>query len=209
MVSLSANLVISQSCLIEKNKAILNGRVVFEKPGQDAAGFLLDMYKYAAINYPKFYKMDKLCKLGFLAGELLLSAPDIFEGYNKDEIAIVLYNANASLEADQQYFNTVSEMASPALFIYTLPNILIGELCIRHGIKGENIFFLQETFEVESLVDYVGLLLGQDIAKACLCGWVDLLGEEYKACLMWVEKNKGGEIFSAAIIDKLYNQNHG
>lgn len=206
---MSGNPVISQSCLIEKNKAILNGTVVFEKPWQDAAGFLLDMYKHSGINYPKFYKMDKLCKLGFLGGELLFSDPDVFEGYGKDEIAIVLYNANASLEADQLYFNTVSDMASPALFIYTLPNILIGELCIRHGIKGENVFFIQETFEVESMIDYVALLLEQDIAKACLCGWVDFLGEDYKACLMWVEKNKSGELFSTAIINTIYNQNHG
>jgi hypothetical protein len=206
---MSENLVISQSCLIEKNMAILNGKVVFEKPGQDTAGFLMDMYKHTATNYPKFYKMDKLCKLGFLAGELLLKDPDVFDGYDKDEIAIVLYNANASLEADQQYFNSVSEIPSPALFIYTLPNILIGELCIRHGIKGENIFFLQETFQPKSMVDYVGMLLSQDIAQACLCGWVDLLGEEYKACLMWVEKNKSGEMFSTAIIDTIYNQNHG
>jgi len=206
---MSGNLAISNSCLIENNKAILNGTVVFEKPGLDAAGFLLAMYKDSAINYPKFYKMDKLCKLGFLAGEMLFSHPAVFKDYANDEIAIVLYNANASLEADQQYFNTVSEMASPALFIYTLPNILIGELCIRHGIKGENIFFLEEQFDPGHMVDYVSLLLGQDIAKACLCGWVDILGEEYKACLMWVEKDKSGELFSAAIIDTIYNQYHG
>ncbi len=206
---MSGNLHISQSCLIETNKAILNGKVVFDEPDLNAGDFLLALYKHLPINYPKFYKMDKQCKLGFLAGELLFNDADVFKEYAKDEIAIVLYNANASLEADRNYYKTVDEMASPALFLYTLPNILIGELCIRHGIKGETIFFVEEKFDAASMIDYVNLLLEQNIAKACLCGWVDFLDNDYKACLLWVEKDKNGEMFSKEIIDKLYNQYYG
>ena len=204
-----AKLVITKSCLIESNKVVLNGEVVFDNPNLDTAGFLMSCYKHSAINYPKFYKMDKLCKLGFLAAEQLLNAQDVMSGYQKDEIAIILYNANASLDADMQYYDSVSDLASPALFVYTLPNILIGELCIRHGIKGESTFFLEEKFNADSLIDYVSLLLEQDLAKACLCGWVDVLGEEYKACMMWVEKDKAGRQFTTETIHSIYNQLHG
>lgn len=110
----------------------------------DLSAFLLALYKHAGINYPKFYKMDNLSKLGFLAAEMILKNPTLILDFKKEDIAIVLYNRNSSLDTDINYFETVKEMASPALFVYTLPNILIGELCIRHGFKGENIFFLRD-----------------------------------------------------------------
>lgn len=206
---MSRNLVISKSCLIEKNRAILNGTIVFDAPGMDASGFLTALYKNTGASYPRFYKMDNLCKLGFLAGELMFGNPAVIKQYNTDEIAIVLYNANASLDTDIRYYSSVKEMASPALFVYTLPNILIGELCIRHGIKGESVFFLAEELNATDLKEYVSLLLEQDIAKACLCGWVDFLGNDYKLCLMWVEKDKQGEVFSVDTINTLYKQRNG
>jgi len=206
---LTKDLSITHSCLIEKNKVILNGRDVFNSQGMDLSAFLLALYKHAGINYPKFYKMDNLSKLGFLAAEMILKNPTLILDFKKEDIAIVLYNRNSSLDTDINYFETVKEMASPALFVYTLPNILIGELCIRHGFKGENIFFLSETFKAEEMMDYVTFLLENNLAKACLCGWVDCFEEDYKACLMWVENSEQGEYFTADTINKIYNQGNG
>ena len=151
----------------------------------DLSAFLLALYKHAGINYPKFYKMDNLSKLGFLAAEMILKNPTLILDFKKEDIAIVLYNRNSS------------------------PNILIGELCIRHGFKGENIFFLSETFKAEEMMDYVTFLLENNLAKACLCGWVDCFEEDYKACLMWVENSEQGEYFTADTINKIYNQGNG
>jgi len=200
------NIVITRSCVITESKAILDGAIVFDHPAPQASAFLTALYKDMRVNYPKFYKMDHLSKLGFLAGELIFTDPSIRRAYPDDEVAIILYNANSSLDADQQYYQTVSDIASPALFLYTLPNILIGELCIRHGIKGENTFFLEEEFNAKRLKEYVSILLEQEIAKACLCGWVDYLDDTYKACLLWVECNKEGTMFSVDTINTIYNQ---
>lgn len=197
---------IERSVLLEKNKAFLNGNLVFEFSQPDNSAFLTALYKHLEINYPRFYKMDNMCKLGFLAAELLLQESSAYTGYKKEDVAIILQNENSSLDTDLRYYETVTEIASPALFVYTLPNILIGELCIRYGFKGESIFFLNKKGETGEMFDYVNHLLENDLAQTCLCGWVDYLDEQYKAVLLWVGKNRNGELFTLNTLDKLYNQ---
>src|SRR5207344_2311284 len=62
---------IISSCLISANRVYQNGEVIFESPGA-AEVFLNSVYAHFGIAYPKFHKMDSLCKLGFLAAEILL-----------------------------------------------------------------------------------------------------------------------------------------
>lgn len=150
-------------------------------------GFLLSIYKNLEINYPKFYKMDNLCKLGFLAAEIILKNRQITEEYKSEDIGIILANSNSSLETDIKYYDTVKTIASPAVFVYTLPNIVIGEIAIRNNIKGENAFFLSKEFDAGMMVPYVKNLFEIMALKACLFGWVECLDNEYKAYMCLVE----------------------
>jgi len=60
-------------CVVRNNAVSKNGKVLFEfEKGKNADEFLLAAYQHFAINYPKFYKMDNLCKLGIIATEVLL-----------------------------------------------------------------------------------------------------------------------------------------
>ena len=97
--------------------------------------------------------------------------------------ALYCANANASLDTDLKYFESTKEIASPALFVYTLPNIVMGEICIRNKFKGENSFFIFEDFNVAFIHQYVNELFANNILKLCICGWVDVLQENYKAVL--------------------------
>jgi hypothetical protein len=133
--------------------------------------------------------MDGLSKLGFLATEVLLKSNIEIKNYPAEEVGIVLSNASASLDTDIKYYKTVSDFASPALFVYTLPNIVIGEICIRHGFKGENAFFISEKFDAPFIVEYVDNLINNNILQCCICGWVELLKDSYKAALFLVDKN--------------------
>ena len=81
-------------------------------------------------------------------------------------------------------------IASPALFVYTLPNIMTGEICIRHNFKGENAFFIFEKFDAGFIQQYVNNLINNNTLQACICGWVELLEDQYKAVLMLVEKKE-------------------
>ena len=151
--------------------------------------FLLNAYKSFDFVYPKFYKMDALSKLGWLAAEIMLNDSFKQKSYKSEEIGVVLSNANASLDTDVRYFETTKGFASPSLFVYTLPNVVNGEICIRHHFKGENAFFIQEKFDAEFIEQYVNNLVNNNILQACICGWVDVLKEDYEAMLFLVEKN--------------------
>jgi hypothetical protein len=180
---------ISSHCAISNNAVRHDGALVFEAEYTDIAGFLLSAYQLIGAKYPKFYKMDNLAKLGWLAAEVLLRDFNA-DKYHPTDIGVVLSNASSSLDADKRYYDSVQEMASPALFVYTLPNIVIGEICIRHHFKGENAFFIFERFNADFIVSYVSNLLDIQQLQVCICGWVELLGDEYKAVLFLVEKEK-------------------
>jgi hypothetical protein len=177
---------ITASCTIAGHVVHKDGKAVFENTNADLPGFLLSVYQHFDLNYPRFYKMDNLSKLGWLASEILLMGKERL--HRPEKTGILLTNANASLDTDLKYFETVKDIPSPSLFGYTLPNIVIGEICIRNNFKGENTFFVFADFDAGFIEGTVGILLDTDILETCICGWVDLLGEEYKAVLFLVEK---------------------
>ena len=202
---------ITASCIIQNGVVLKNGKPVFEDRNSNAADFLLSAYRHFKIDYPKFYKMDHLSKLGFLAAEVLITDNFKREEYKAGQLGIVFANANASLDADINYWESVKNIPSPALFVYTLPNIVIGEICIRNNFKGENAFFVQPVFDAEFLQFYVSDLMEKYKLEVCICGWVDIVGEEYKAVLYQVEKKKQETslIFSTEIINNIYEVTNG
>ncbi|MBC8033776.1 MAG: hypothetical protein H7Y03_06495 [Chitinophagaceae bacterium] len=189
--SLHADNYISASCVIRRNIAYRNGTAFFENKAADLQQFLGSLYQYLASEYPKFYKMDNLSKLGWLAAELLINKQPILAGYNPYETGVIISNSNSSLDVDLRYLESTRQIPSPALFVYTLPNIMIGEICIRHRIKGENAFFISPEFDAPFIAQYVNNLINNNILQVCICGWVELMGDDYKAVLLLVEKDKG------------------
>lgn len=181
---------ITASCIITDNRVFKNREPVFEAGGLPVNEFLTAIYRQFEIAYPKFHKMDNLSKLGWLANELLLENSFSKEKYSPEDVGIFLSNANSSLDTDIRYFETARTIASPAQFVYTLPNIVIGEISIRHQFKGENGFFIADAFDADFFEHYIGSLLNDDIIQCCICGWVDVLDENFKAGLFLIEKEK-------------------
>jgi hypothetical protein len=184
---LAENHIIS-SCIIERGTVFKDGSMLFENKEVDLAEFLLSVYQHFQLNYPKFYKMDNLSKLGWLASEVLLKDSFQKDQYQPEVVGLVLANRNSSLDNDFKYFESAKEIASPSLFVYTLPNIVIGEICIRNNFKGEHGFYIQDQFDASFIVGQANYLLDNNILKACICGWVDVLVQDYKATLYLVEK---------------------
>jgi hypothetical protein len=201
---------ITASCLIARNKIFKNGQLIFECPGS-AETLLNETYTHFETAYPKFYKMDMLCKLGFLATEILLKGTDHENKYGETETGLILSNKHASLDVDLKYAKTIHAGASPALFVYTLPNIVIGEIAIRHHFKGENAFFVFKQFDGNFITGYVNGLFGNKLIKNCICGWVDILKEDYRALLFLVEKDNPGNAltFAADNLNQLNQPEHG
>lgn len=153
--------------------------------------FLEQAYAWTEAGYPKFYKMDRLAKLGFLAAEVLLKGRTLTGEAGPEAVALVLCNAHASLDTDVRYFESTKSMASPALFVYTLANIVAGEICIRHGFKGENAFFITGAFDPRLLSSYTDMVLAQPATRYCLAGWVDVMDDHHDVFLYLAEKTKG------------------
>ena len=186
-----------------------NGTLVFSNDDVTPADFLLSVYHHFSLTYPKFYKMDMLSKLGWLTAEVLLM--DSFDGstYAPAEVGVVLSNANSSLDSDLKYMKSVADIASPALFVYTLPNIMIAEISIRNGLKSEGAFFISEKFDAKLLKSYVDNLMYNNKLNCCVCGWVDVLENDYKAALFLVEKadSENAVVFLENNMDSIFGSN--
>lgn len=126
---------------ITPSSVVLNGQAIaVEATGEK---MLVELYRRFVGDYPKFFKMDTLSRLGFIAAELLLKQSAVSNQIS----AIILANRSASIKNDRDYLATISEgnyYPSPSLFVYTLPNIVTGEIAIRHHIQGETAFYILE-----------------------------------------------------------------
>ncbi|MEP6846383.1 MAG: hypothetical protein ABI861_10285 [Panacibacter sp.] len=201
---------ISAFSIVKNNTVSKNGDLLFGcEQEKDAADFFLAAYSYFAINYPKFYKMDNLSKLGILATEILLKDSFQTEGKDPYNTGIVLSNSNSSLDTDKRYYDTVANIASPALFVYTLPNVVIGEICIKFAFKGENAFFIFDSFDADFTTRYVNNLFETTGIETCICGWLDILENDYKAVLFLVEKQAGDKAhaFTEDNLNNIYQTN--
>ena len=76
----------------------------------DGGEWLTVVYKQCMGNYPKFYKMDILARLAFVATEKTLSNSPLKEEDKKP--AIILFNHSSSVVADRQFFDTIRDAAS-------------------------------------------------------------------------------------------------
>ena len=194
-------------CTIHNNEIILNGETVFSTEPTVFSDFSKKAYQHLEMNYPKFFKMDNLSKLAFLGAELLLKSEN--DTSKENNTALVFANKSSSLDTDVKYQNSISDSEnyypSPAVFVYTLPNICLGEISIKHQLKSENSFFIFADYNPVFMEKYSSILLQTQKADKVLCGWVEYYNEEYKAFLYLVDKQ--GELEqNQELLKKLYNQ---
>lgn len=184
---------ITDYCRIESGQVTVNGEVLFcisadEK--EDLALFLKRIYKEKAIDYPKFFKMDRLSKLAFIGAEMLLN--NSTESLPNNDIALILSNATSSLDTDLRHSESIADKEafypSPAIFVYTLTNICLAEISIRHQLQGENAFFIAPIYDTMMMHSYTEYLLQTQRAEKVVTGWVDYLNGEYKLVLYTIEK---------------------
>ncbi|WP_300565728.1 3-oxoacyl-ACP synthase [Flavobacterium sp.] len=204
---MKTNNYISNYCVIENNSVCINGAKKFELENVSFSEFSKAAYKNLEIDYSKFFKMDNLSKLAFLASEIILSK--VVNPDSANDIALIFANQSSSLDTDVKYQSSIANkedyFPSPAVFVYTLPNICIGEISIKHQLQSENAFFVFDTFNAEVLSQYADLLLETNKAQKVLCGWVEYYQEKYKAFVYLVEK-QGDFEHNKQIINTLYNK---
>jgi hypothetical protein len=179
-------------CTIQPTEIILNETTVFEMASANFADFSKKAYQHFEMGYAKFFKMDNLSKLALLGAEVLLNP--IVDNEKENNIALLFANKSASLDTDSKYQESISSpenfFPSPAVFVYTLPNICLGEISIKFQLKSENTFFIFDTLNFSFMENYASLLLSTKKADKVLCGWVEYFNEEYKG-FFYLVTNEG------------------
>ena len=175
--------------VISSGYAAVNGHEL--KHESTGAAMLAELYRTYIGDWPKFFKMDTLSKVGFVASELLFKeiGDERMEGeeYGSSR-AVMLFGTTASLCADKNYQETIQDAGnyypSPALFVYTLPNIVTGEIAIRNHYRGETQFLVVDGFDAAQMAFQIRCAMQDDTTESVLAGWVDSTANDDFSCFM-------------------------
>ena len=174
---------------IHPKGAFLNGQKLLDATSLDK-DYLKAMYTALGIDYPKFYKMDSLSKMSLLATFLL---NDFLPDYKvcEDNLQVIFANSASSQVTDLKYIESYLSAGnpSPSLFVYTLPNIVSGELSIRYKWFGESVFFIEEEFSSDFFLEQVKYSLDRGNSY-CLCGWVESTVNGTEECFLFLIRNE-------------------
>lgn len=178
---------------ITPDRVVVNGKEIPQK--ENGKEMIKALYRNEVGDYPKFHKMDMLGKLGFVASELLLKAEQdrIPRFAEREDRAVILFNRASSLSADQQYLRSIADMdnyfPSPSVFVYTLPNIVTGEIAIRNKFHGETSMYILPRYDTKQIQEVLETSFLDRTTKSILGGWVDYEDERhFTADLFIIEK---------------------
>ena len=168
---------------------------------EQGGAMLTELYRAHVGDYPKFFKMDTLSKLGFVASEMLLKDEGQERFAPREDRAVVLFNRTASLQADTNYQLTIQDpenfFPSPAAFVYTLPNIVTGEIAIRNKYFGETSFIVLDACDAHIMAQQLMNAFRDPMTRSILGGWLDCDDENhFEARLFLIEKQQFNDISS-------------
>jgi len=189
-------LYITGFCEIKGGEVRINDELCLTSNQTDLGNTLAAIIQSYNVVHPRFGKMDRLCQLGYTCVELLIQGRNLSEKYNPDNISLLFSNYSSSLDNDFKYYATTESIPSPSLFVYTLPNIMLAEICIKNKFKGENLFFISDSFDVPIMLFQIENQFKNSTSQACICGWVEVFEENYHGMVFLVEQEPLNEGFS-------------
>lgn len=180
----------SQWVKITPDDIVLNGGQL--NTTARGAAMLTEVYRARINDYPKFFKMDELSKLGFIASELILQAEGDRHRDSEDR-AVILFNRSSSVCNDRKYQETIQDsdnyFPSPSLFVYTLPNIVTGEIAIRNGYYGETSFYVLDTYDEALIHQTLEASFLDGMTRSAIFGWLDCEDQDhFEAYMCLIEK---------------------
>lgn len=192
-----------EEVILDQQKLWEGKKELGEQEGKEHHSLLTALYKQMIGDYPKFYKMDGLSRLGFVASEILLNAEkgetdkerkneeeeEKQEGRkeeerkNLEERAIIFFNHSSSIASDRNYKESIKDkdnyFPSPSIFVYTLPNIVTGEIAIRNHFQGETSFFILPDKDEKMMEEILQASCRDGQSKSFLTGWIDYEDERH------------------------------
>lgn len=113
----------------------------------------------------RFLRMDLMCRLGFMAAELLAVDFDTLPEARRKRLGVCVESFTGSLDTDIRFAQT----PRPSIFAYTLPSTVIGEICIRHRLKGPVLSLISPDTDGTNALTEAADWLRADDAEMVLC----------------------------------------
>ena len=151
------------------------------------AALLTELYRTYVNDYPKYFKMDEPTKLGFLATELLLRA----EGDRHEDScdrAVIVFGRSGSIVSDRRFQASLDGddgfFPSPSVFVYTLPNMVAGEIALRNHYHGETAYYALDRYDPTLIGSVVEATFADGSVGSIISGWVDYADEQHYEATM-------------------------
>ena len=169
--------------------------------GAKGKALLTALYRQYVGDYPKFYKMDLLSRLGFIAAELLFQKEGAHAAFDQSR-AVLLFGQSASCVADRSFEATIQPgenyFPSPADFVYTLPNIVLGEIAIRHQLRGETCYFALSERDDALIHQLVSQAFLDPATTSVLFGWLDAPDDDHFSASLYIFNYHGSNYHELA-----------
>ena len=184
-----------EEVILDQRKLWEGNEEMGKQEGLEHHSLLTSLYKQMIGNYPKFYKMDGLSRLGFVTSEILLNAE---KGETDKERAIIFFNHSSSIASDRNYKESIKDkdnyFPSPSIFVYTLPNIVTGEIAIRNHFHGETSFFILPDKDERMMEEILQASCRDAQSKSFLTGWIDYEDERHFEADLKIKKMRNEKL---------------
>ena len=152
------------------------------------------LYKTYMGDYPKYYKMDGLSRLGLISAELLLRQEGRERFVPCDDRAVILFNKSSSIVSDRKFLETITGednyFPSPSVFIYTLPNLVAGEIAMRNKYHGETSFYISSKRDDDMALEVITSAFSDKTTNSVLGGWIDYRNDNCFEADLFIAKLK-------------------
>lgn len=145
----------------------------------------------------RFGRFDRYTRAGCAAAGLALCDAGREPGELRNA-GFILAGQYGSFVTDIDFYETTrqgAQFASPNLFSYTLPNIVIGECALQFGLTGPTYCLDSGGGRAGAALDEAASLLRENTVGAMLVGWLEVLPvgapqEDEGAAVLVLEKKK-------------------
>ena len=167
-----------KSLRITPDSLVVDGQAVpLEARG---SSLVTEIFKKYLADGSRFFKMDLYSRLAYVGTSLL--AKDTLDAYDPEDRALFVFTQNGSVLADRKHLSTFSDpkefYPSPAVFINTLPNVVLGEIAVKNSIKGETTLVLLPDREETVIQQIMEASMSATRPGVVIYGWVDCDAED-------------------------------
>ncbi|MGD0782525.1 MAG: beta-ketoacyl synthase N-terminal-like domain-containing protein [Candidatus Aminicenantales bacterium] len=130
-----------------------------------------------AERFPRFGRFDEYTQIGCAAIFTAAREAGFQPGGPRRDVGFILSGQYGSFATDEAFYATTRggpELASPNLFSYTLPNIVIGECAAQFGWMGPTFVLDGEGGRARAALAEASAFLESGRAEAMLVGWLEI-----------------------------------